>query len=134
MERRKLPYIHILPRILIGVLVFGTCLSLLYVPSIAQNIRSVSELADGASPVPTATILLSTPTLSPTPLMTYAPTESPTEGPTQPPSDVVILSAYRLRPALLTTPLKSPCMEITPRPTVSSGPTRGSMCFVCSSG
>ena len=94
MERRKLPYIHILPRILIGVLVFGTCLSLLYVPSIAQNIRSVSELADGASPVPTATILLSTPTLSPTPLMTYAPTESPTEGPTQPPSDVVILSAY----------------------------------------
>ena len=94
MKRWKLPYIHILPRILIGVLVFGTCLSLLYVPSIAQNIRSVSELADGASPVPTATILLSTPTLSPTPLMTYAPTESPTEGPTQPPSDVVILSAY----------------------------------------
>ena len=92
MKRRKLPYIHILPRILIGVLVFGVLLSLLFVPLISRNILSVSDLADAGSPVPTATPAPSSYTFSPTPNVTEAPTSTPTLGPTQPPSDVIILS------------------------------------------
>ena len=84
MKRRKLPYIHILPRILIGVLVFGGLLGLLYVPTISQNVLSMSSVADAGSPVPTATLTPSAATFSPT----------PTEGPTLPPSDVVVLSVY----------------------------------------
>ena len=94
MKRWKLPYIHILPRILIGVLVFGVLLSLLFVPLISRNILSVSDLADAGSPVPTATPAPSSYTFSPTPNVTEAPTSTPTPGPTQPPSDVIILSVY----------------------------------------
>lgn len=94
MKRPKLPYIHILPRILIGILVFAVLLTLLYVPVVSRGILSVSHLADAASPLPTATPVPSAATFSPTPLSTYAPTPAPTEDPTMPPSDVVILSAY----------------------------------------
>ena len=94
MKRRKLPYIHILPRILIGVLAFGALLALLYVPTVAQHILSLSAVADAGTPVPTATAIPSTATFSPTPAPTAAPTPTPTEGPTLPPSDVVILSVY----------------------------------------
>ncbi len=94
MKRRKLPYIHILPRVLIGVLVLGTLLALLYVPMVSRNILAVSDLADAASPLPTSTPVPSQATFSPTPLATLAPTPTPTEAPTLPPSDVVVLSAY----------------------------------------
>lgn len=94
MKRRKLPYVHILPRILIGVLLFGILLALLYVPMVSRNILSVSSLADAASPVPTNTSIPTISTFSPTPLSTVPPTQVPTETPTTPPSDVVTLSAY----------------------------------------
>ena len=94
MKQRKFPYIHILPRILIGILVFGILLALLFVPMISRNILSISSVADAASPVPTATVVPPTATCSPTPQPTQAPTPTPTEGPTQPPTDVVILSPY----------------------------------------
>lgn len=94
MKQRKFPYIHILPRILIGVLVLGTLLSLLFVPLISRDILSVSELADAGSPMPTTTPGSSSFTFSPTPVVTQAPTAIPTPGPTQPPSDVVVLSVY----------------------------------------
>ena len=94
MKRRKLPYIHILPRILIGVLMFGALLALLYVPMISRNILRVSDLADAATPLPTKTPVPSVATFSPTPIATLAPTPSPTSEPTLPPSDVVVLSAY----------------------------------------
>jgi len=94
MKRRKLPYIHILPRILIGVLVFGGLLGLLYVPTISQNVLSMSSVADAGSPVPTATLTPSAATFSPTPTPTATPAPTPTEGPTLPPSDVVVLSVY----------------------------------------
>ena len=94
MKRRKLPYIHILPRILIGVLVFGGLLGLLYVPTISQNVLSMSSVADAGSPVPTATLTPSAATSSPTPTPTATPAPTPTEGPTLPPSDVVVLSVY----------------------------------------
>ena len=93
MERRKFPYIHILPRILMGVLVLGTLGSLLFVPMISRNILSLSD-ADAASPIPTTSLASLFATFSPTPPITLAPTVVPTEEPTQPPSDVVILSAY----------------------------------------
>lgn len=94
MKRRKLPYVHILPRILIGVLLFGILLALLYVPMVSRNIFSVSSLADAASPVPTNTSIPTISTFSPTPVSTVPPTQVPTETPTTPPSDVVTLSAY----------------------------------------
>ena len=94
MKRRKLPYVHILPRILIGVLLFGILLALLYVPMVSRNILSVSSLADAASPVPTNTSIPTISTFSPTPVSTVPPTQVPTETPTTPPSDVVTLSAY----------------------------------------
>ncbi len=94
MKRRKLPYVHILPRILIGVLLFGILLALLYVPMVSRNILSVSSLADAASPVPTNTAIPTISTFSPTPVSTVPPTQVPTETPTTPPSDVVTLSAY----------------------------------------
>ncbi len=94
MKRRKLPYIHILPRILIGVLVFGGLLCLLYLPTISQNVLSMSSVADAGSPVPTATLTPSAATFSPTPTPTATPAPTPTEGPTLPPSDVVVLSVY----------------------------------------
>ena len=94
MKRRKLPYIHIIPRILIGVLVFGGLLGLLYVPTISQNVLSMSSVADAGSPVPTATLTPSAATFSPTPTPTATPAPTPTEGPTLPPSDVVVLSVY----------------------------------------
>lgn len=94
MKRRKLPYVHILPRILIGVLLFGILLALLYVPMVSRNILSVSSLADAASPVPTSTSIPTISTFSPTPVSTVPPTQVPTETPTTPPSDVVTLSAY----------------------------------------
>ena len=94
MKRHKLPYIHILPRILIGVLFMGALMALIYVPMISQNILALSEVADAASPIPTASLLPSSATFSPTPPVTQAPTAIPTEEPTQPPSDVVNLSAY----------------------------------------
>lgn len=94
MKRHKLPYIHILPRILIGVLVLGALLSLVYVPTVSQRILSYSSLADAGSPVPTVTPVPSTATFSPTPLPTASPTATPTAGPTLPPSDVVVLSVY----------------------------------------
>lgn len=74
MKRRKLPYVHILPRILIGVLLFGVLLALLYVPMISRNILSVSSLADAASPVPTDTAIPSASSFSPTPTATALPT------------------------------------------------------------
>ena len=94
MKQRKLPYIHILPRILIGVLIFSALLGLIYVPMISRNILSVSEVADAASPIPTNTPVPPSPTPSPTPIVTEAPTEVPSMEPTQPPSDVVNLSDY----------------------------------------
>lgn len=94
MKRRKLPYVHILPRILIGVLLFGILLALLYVPMVSRNILSVSSLADAASPVPTNTSIPTISTFSPTPVSTVPPTQVPAETPTTPPSDVVTLSAY----------------------------------------
>ena len=94
MKRRKLPYIHILPRILIGVLVFGALLALLYVPMVSRNILSVSGLADAGSPVPTATPMSSLISFSPSPSPTPAPTALPSESPTAPPADVVTLSIY----------------------------------------
>lgn len=94
MKRHKLPYIHILPRILIGVLFFGALLSLIFVPMISRDVLSVSDLADAGTPVPTATPVSSTFTFSPAPTMTPSATATITEGPTQPPSDVVILSVY----------------------------------------
>ena len=94
MKRRKLPDVHILPRILIGVLLFGIFLALLYVPMVSRNILSVSSLADAASPVPTNTSIPTISTFSPTPVSTVPPTQVPTETPTTPPSDVVTLSAY----------------------------------------
>jgi len=94
MKRRKLPYVHILPRILIGVLLFGILLALLYVPMVSRNILSVSSLADAASPVPTNTSIPTISTFSPTPVSTVPPTQVPTETPTTPSSDVVTLSAY----------------------------------------
>ena len=94
MKRRKLPYVHILPRILIGVLLFGILLALLYVPMVSRDILSVSSLADAASPVPTSTSIPTISTFSPTPVSTVPPTQVPTETPTTPPSDVVTLSAY----------------------------------------
>lgn len=94
MKRRKLPYIHILPRVLIGVLFFGGLLSLLYVPAISRRILSVSELADVGTPVPTATPVRTAATPSPTPIVTATPTATPTQGPTEEPSEVVILSVY----------------------------------------
>ena len=99
MKRYKLPYIHILPRILIGVLVFGILIALLYVPMISRSILSVSSLADAASAVPTATSVPDPVTFSPTPPVTMPPTAIPSEAPTTPPSDVVTLSKYTtLRP------------------------------------
>ncbi len=94
MKRRKLPYIHILPRILIGVLVFGALLALLYVPMLSRNILSISYVADAASALPTSSPIPSFVTQSPTPPPTLAPTPTPTESPTLPPSDVVTLSLY----------------------------------------
>ena len=94
MKRRKLPYVHILPRILIGVLLFGVLLALLYVPMISRNILSVSSLADAASPVPTDTAIPSASSFSPTPTATALPTETPSEVSATPASDVVTLSAY----------------------------------------
>ena len=40
MKRRKLPYIHILPRVLIGVLVLGALVALIYVPLLAKGVFS----------------------------------------------------------------------------------------------
>ena len=94
MKRRKLPYVHILPRILIGVLLFGVLLALLFVPLISRNILSIGSLADAASPVPTETVLPTVFTFSPTPAATAPPTQIPSEAPTTPPADVVTLSAY----------------------------------------
>ena len=94
MNQRKLPYIHILPRILIGVLVFGALLALLYVPMISRNIVKVSDLADAASPLPTATAVPSAATFSPTTQPTPVPTPTPTAAPTLPPADVVTVSIY----------------------------------------
>ena len=93
MKKRKLPYIHILPRILIGILGFGALLALVYVPMVSRNILSVSDLADAASPIPTDTPIPSF-TASPTPRITEPPTPTPSVGPTLPPSDVVNLSVY----------------------------------------
>ena len=95
MKRRKLPYVHILPRILIGVLFFGVLLALLFVPMISRNILFVSSLADAASPVPTDTAIPSPTTFSPTPISTTVPpTETPSEVAATPASDVVTLSVY----------------------------------------
>ena len=94
MKQRKLPYIHILPRVLIGILVFGILVALLFVPMISRNILSLSELADAASPIPTATAVPSVATVSPALLITQAPVVNPSEGPSAPPSDVVIFSDY----------------------------------------
>ena len=93
MKRRKLPYVHILPRILIGVLLFGVLLALIFVPLISRNILSVSSLADAASPVPTDTVMPTVFTFSPTPAATASPTQVPSAAPTTPPADVVTLSA-----------------------------------------
>ena len=93
MKRRKFPYIHILPRILIGVLVCGALLTLLYMPLVSRNILKVGNLADGASPLPTGTPVPSA-AASPTPQATPVPTIAATDQPTQEPSDVVVLSAY----------------------------------------
>ncbi|MBR0207156.1 MAG: peptidoglycan-binding protein [Clostridia bacterium] len=93
MKQRKLPYVHILPRVLIGVLVFGSLLFLLYVPMVSRNILSVSELADEATPVPTAT-WIDRVTALPTAPLTLVPTLAPSADPTLPPSDVVTFSDY----------------------------------------
>ena len=93
MKKRKLPYIHILPRILIGIIVFGALLALVYVPMVSRNIMSVSDLADAASPIPTDTPIPSI-TASPTPRITEPPTPMPSVGPTFLPSDVVNISVY----------------------------------------
>lgn len=94
MKRRKLPYIHILPRVLLGVLLFGILLALLYVPLISRNMLSISALADAATSVPTATPAPPVQTLSPTPFTTPAPTAIPTEVPSTPATDVVTVSKY----------------------------------------
>ena len=49
MKRRKLPYIHILPRVLIGVLVLGALVALIYVPLLAKGVFSFTEVADAAT-------------------------------------------------------------------------------------
>ena len=93
--QRKTPYVHIMPRILLGVLVFGALLALVYVPVISRTILALSEVADAASPLPTATLLHTLVPASPTPLITLVPTLAPADNdPTQPPTDVVNFSEY----------------------------------------
>ena len=94
MKQRKFPYVHILPRILIGILAFGALIALLYVPMISRNILSWSELADVASPVPSTTKIFSTAMPSPTMRVTLAPSPSPSHSPVMPPSEVVNFSEY----------------------------------------
>ncbi len=94
MKERKFPYIHILPRIFIGVLVLGALMALLYVPMVSSRVLSISDLADAGSPLPTGTATPSAATASPSPQITYAPTIAPSVAPTDPPSDVVVLSVY----------------------------------------
>ena len=94
MKRHSFPYIHILPRVLIGVLLFGALLALLYVPMVSRNVLRVSSMADAASPLPTATPVPSVATFSPTPAPTTLPTLVPTEVPATPASDVVTVSRY----------------------------------------
>lgn len=94
MKRNKLPYIHILPRVLMGVLLFGILLALLYLPMISRNVLSISALADLSSPIPTSTPYHSVFTASPTPLATPSPTPIPSEVPGTPMTDVVTVAEY----------------------------------------
>ena len=94
MKRNKLPYIHILPRVLMGVLLFGILLALLYLPMISRNVLSISALADLSSPIPTSTPYHSVFTASPTPLATPSPTAIPSEVPGTPMTDVVTVAEY----------------------------------------
>lgn len=94
MKRNKLPYIHILPRVLMGVLLFGILLALLYLPMISRNVLSISALADLSSPMPTSTPYHSVFTASPTPLATPSPTPIPSEVPGTPMTDVVTVAEY----------------------------------------
>ena len=95
MKQRKLPYIHILPRTLIGIVAICALIALFFVPLIARNVITISAVADIAGPLSSdrATIVPPTPTAAPTDTPTPAPTLAP-EGPTNPPSDVVVLSVY----------------------------------------
>ncbi len=93
MKKRKHPYIHILPRILIGILAFGTLLTLLSVPVVSRSILQVSELADAATPMPTATPERPAAAF-PESSMTPSPSQAPTQGPTEAPSDIVTISIY----------------------------------------
>ncbi len=96
MKHRKLPYIHILPRILIGIIVIGALIALIYVPLIARDVFTISSVADISRPLYSGEVTAVPPT--PTPAPTYTPTPAPTlapsNGPTTPPSDVVVLSVY----------------------------------------
>ena len=94
MKRNKLPYIHILPRVLMGVLLFGILLALLYLPMISRNVLSISALADLSSPIPTSTPYHSVFTASPPPLATPSPTAIPSEVPGTPMTDVVTVAEY----------------------------------------
>ena len=94
MKLHKLPYIHILPRVMIGVLVFGVFMVFLYVPMISHSILSVSYVADAASPLPTSTPVSSSVILTNTPSSTQSPTPIPSTEQTNPPSDIVNLSVY----------------------------------------
>lgn len=93
MKQHRLPYIHILPRVLIGILVFGALMALLYVPVISRSILSLSALADAASPLPADTFIPSATAFFPSPSPTQAPTLAPTDEPS-PPADVVSVSDY----------------------------------------
>ncbi|MBR3136458.1 MAG: peptidoglycan-binding protein [Clostridia bacterium] len=96
MKHRKLPYIHILPRILIGIIVIGALIALIYVPLIARDVFTINSVADISKPLSSGdpTTLPPTPTPLPTFTPTPAPTLAPSNGPTTPPSDVVVLSVY----------------------------------------
>lgn len=94
MKQRKLPYVHILPRVLLGILLFGALLCLVYVPAVSRNILSLSEVADAASPLPTVTRFHTAAPASPSPRLTLCPSLAPIEEPTAAPYDVVSFSTY----------------------------------------
>ena len=92
MKKSKLPYIHIVPRVLLGTLGLGLLVGLIGVAIMGGNPMSMAAVADAATPLPTMGFLPEATATAEA--VTPAPTFAPTAAIGTPATDVVVLSAY----------------------------------------
>lgn len=93
-KNEKNRYVHIIPRILLGILFFSAVVAFVLLPMLSKDLIAVDVVADASTALPAATVYNTATPFAPTPEITSTPVPSSTDTPTATPGAVLVMSAY----------------------------------------